>query len=82
MRFLVESTRIKNTLFSYRTALSEANVKPNRMGSRKWRKLTYRKEQNFATNHFTFLKISAYYQNSLFKMLTIQISIFMHLVSV
>ena len=67
MRFLVESTRIKNivfikiknkncflALFSYRTALSEANVKPNRMGSRKWRKLTYRKEQNFATNHFTF----------------------------
>ena len=54
MRFLVESTRIKNTLFSHRTALSEANVKPNRMGSRKWRKLTYRKEQNFATNHFTF----------------------------
>ena len=34
-RFLVESTKIDNITFSYKTALSEANVKTNRMGSTK-----------------------------------------------
>ena len=32
-RFLVESTKIGNAIFRYETALSEANVKTNRMGS-------------------------------------------------
>ena len=40
-RFLVESTKIKNASFPYKTALSKANVKVNRMGSSKW---TYHKE--------------------------------------
>ena len=34
-RFLVESTTIESALFSYKTALSKANVKANRMGSEK-----------------------------------------------
>ena len=36
-----ESTKIDNISFPYKTALSEANVKTNRMGSTKW---TYHKE--------------------------------------
>ena len=43
-RFLVESTKIKNASFPYKTALSKANVKVNRMGSSKW---TYHKEWSF-----------------------------------
>ena len=39
--FLVESTKIDNITFTYKTALSEANAKTNRMGSTK---LTYHKE--------------------------------------
>ena len=34
-RFLVESTKIKN-IISIKTALSEGNVKTNRIGSTKW----------------------------------------------
>ena len=33
--FVVESTKIGNTTFPYKTALSEASVKTNRMGSTK-----------------------------------------------
>ena len=39
-RFSVESTKINNITIPYKTALSEANVKINRMGSTKW---TYHK---------------------------------------
>ena len=39
-RFLVESTNIDNITFPDKTAPSEDNVKPNRMGSTK---LTYHK---------------------------------------
>ena len=53
-RFLVESTKIENASFPYKTAISEANVKTNRMVSIKW---TYHKEQSFANNYFIFLKI-------------------------
>ena len=35
MFFLVGSAKIKNPTFPYKTALSEANVKTNRMGSTK-----------------------------------------------
>ena len=54
--FLVENTKIENATFPYKTALWEANVKTNRMGSAKW---TYCKEQSlyFASNCFAFLKI-------------------------
>ena len=52
--FLVESTKIDNTIFSYKTALSEANVKTNTMGSTKW---VYHKEQSFVSDHFPFSEI-------------------------
>ena len=39
-RFLVEATKIENTSFPFKTALSEANVKTNRMATTKW---TYHK---------------------------------------
>ena len=48
-RFLVESTKIENALFPYKTAISEANVKTNRMVNEKW---TYHKERSFAGNYF------------------------------
>ena len=41
---LVENTNIDSITYPYKTALSEANVKTNRMGSTK---LTYHKEQSF-----------------------------------
>ena len=34
--FVVESTMIESETYPYKTALSEANVKANRMGSTKW----------------------------------------------
>ena len=46
-RFSVESTKINNITIPYKTALSEANAKTNRMGSTKW---TYHKERSFASN--------------------------------
>ena len=53
--FLVENTKIENETFPYKTALWEANVKTNRMGSAKW---TYRKERSlsFASNCFAFFE--------------------------
>ena len=51
--FLVESTKIENTSFPYKTAISEANVKTNKMVTTKW---TYHKERSFASNCFIFWK--------------------------
>ena len=42
--FLVEATKIGNTPFAFNTALSEANIKTNRMATTKW---TYHKEWSF-----------------------------------
>ena len=53
-RFLVESAKIENATISYKTLLSEANVKTNRMGSTKW---TYHTGRSFASNYFIFLEI-------------------------
>ena len=53
-RFLVENTKIENESFPYKTAMSDANVKTNRIVSTKW---TYQKEQSLASNYFIFLKI-------------------------
>ena len=50
-RFLVESTKIEKASFPYKTAISEANVKTNRMVTTKW---TYHKERSFAINCFFF----------------------------
>ena len=52
-RFVVETTKIENTSFLFKTALSEANVKTNKMASTKW---TYHKEWSFANNFFIFLE--------------------------
>ena len=52
--FLAESTKIENASFPYKTAISEANVKTNRMASTKW---IYYKEGLFASNYFLVLKI-------------------------
>ena len=47
--FVVGSTKIENASFPYKPAISEANVKANRMVCTKW---TYHKEQSFATISF------------------------------
>ena len=52
-RFLVETTKIENTSFLCKIALSEANVKTNRMTTTKW---AYHKEWRFASNYFIFLE--------------------------
>ena len=51
--FLVEATKSDNTSFSFKTALSEANVKTNRMATAKW---TYHKEWSFASNRLIILE--------------------------
>ena len=51
--FLAEATKIENTPFPFKTAVSEANVKTNRMVTTKW---TYRKEQSFASSYFIFFE--------------------------
>ena len=59
-RFLVESTKIENASFSYKTVISEANLKTNKTVSIKW---TYHKKWSFATNYFIFLKILFQFKN-------------------
>ena len=51
--FLVETIKIENTSFPFKTALSEDNVKTNRMAATKW---TYHKEWSFASNYFIYLE--------------------------
>ena len=51
--FSFETTKIENTSFPFKTALSEANVKTNRMATTKW---TYHKELSFSSNFFTFFE--------------------------
>ena len=52
--FFKESTKTENSWFPDKTAISEANVKKNRIVNTKW---TYHKERSFASNYFIFLKI-------------------------
>ena len=52
-RFLAESTKIENASFPYKTAISEASVKRNRMVTTKW---IYHEERSFASNYFNFWK--------------------------
>ena len=52
-RLLVERTKIQNASFPYKTAISEASVKTNRMVTTKW---IYHKERIFASNYFIFWK--------------------------
>ena len=51
--FLVKTTKIENTLFPFETALSEANVKTDRMATTK---STYHKEWSFASNCLIFME--------------------------
>ena len=61
-RFLVESTKIENASFPYKTAISEANVKTNRMVTTKW---VYHRERSFVSNYFIFLKVLFQFKNLL-----------------
>ena len=51
--FFVEANKIENTSFPFKTALSKANVKTNRITTTKW---TYHKEWSFASNYLFFLE--------------------------
>ena len=50
--FSVESNAIESVTYPYKTALSEANVKTNRMASTKW---TYHKECTVCSCHVTYM---------------------------
>ena len=54
MPILAESTKIEKATFPYKHALSEVNVKTNRMWGRKW---THHKDQNLSSNYFILLKV-------------------------
>ena len=51
--FLVEVTKFENATFPYKTALSKANIKTNRVGITKW---NYHKERSFGSNYFAFFE--------------------------
>ena len=46
--FSVENTKVENASFSYKSTISEANIKRNRKVNTK---CTYHKEQRFASNY-------------------------------
>ena len=60
--FLVERTKIEKGSFPYKTVISEANVKTNRMVTTKW---AYHRERSFASNYFIFLKVLFQFKNLL-----------------
>ena len=60
--WIVESIAIENATFQYKIALSNANVKANRMGCTEW---IYCQESSFAVNYFIFLKTQFDYSNPL-----------------
>ena len=49
--FLVQNSNIENATFSYKTTLSDTNIKTGRMGSAKW---AYNKEQSLCQYFFFF----------------------------
>ena len=51
--FLVERTKIEKASFPYKTAMSDANVKINRMVTTKW---AYHRKWSFASNYFIFFE--------------------------
>ena len=53
-RFLVERTKIEKASFPYKTAISEANVKTNRMVTTKW---ANRRGRSFTSEYFILPKI-------------------------
>ena len=56
VRFLIERINFENAIFSYKTALSEANVKTNKMQRTKYR---LHKERSFASNYSIFENLRA-----------------------
>ena len=60
--FLVEPTKIEKASFPYKTAISEANIKTNRMVTTKW---AYHRERSFTSNYFIFLKVLLQFKNLL-----------------
>ena len=52
-RFLVETAKIESRLFPFKTALSEASVKTNRMVTSKW---NYHKGRSFVSNYLILLE--------------------------
>ena len=50
-RFLVERTEIEKASLPYKTAISEANVKTNRMVTAVW---AYHRERTFTSDYFIF----------------------------
>ena len=52
--------KIEKASFPYKTALSEANVKTNRMVTTKW---AYHRERSFASNYFIFFEILFQFKN-------------------
>ena len=61
-QFVVERTENEKAPFPYKTAISEANVKTNRMVTTKW---AYHRERSFASNYFIYLKILFQFKNLL-----------------
>ena len=59
-RFLVERIKIEKASFPYKTAISEANFKTNRMVTTK---CDYHRERSFASNYFIFLKVLFQFRN-------------------
>ena len=57
--FLVESIKSENASFLYKTAMTEANVKTDKVGNTKQ---TFHKERDFAGNYFS-LKILLQFKN-------------------
>ena len=51
--FLVELAKIEKASFSYKTAISEAKFKTNRMVTTKW---VYHRKRSFASNQFIFFE--------------------------
>ena len=49
----MKALRLKNASLPYNAAISEANVKTNKMVGTKW---TYHKERSFASNCFIFFE--------------------------
>ena len=65
--------KIEKASFPYKIAISEANVKTNRMVTTKW---AYHRERSFASNYFIFLKVKEPLINNWFNVPTAQTPIF------
>ena len=60
--FLAERIKNEKASFSCKIAISEANVKTNRIATTKW---DYHRERSFANDYFIFLKVLFQFKNLL-----------------